>query len=225
MADTREAQGALAHDHRHDDARAAIEDHGPAREYLWLEQAIRELLIERGVFGGDEVRRQIELMDSRSPAMGAKLVARAWIDAAFKALLLVDCRRAAEQLGIPFGDMPEVMVLENTARRHHLVVCTLCSCYPKGILGMAPAWYKSTAYRARAVVDPRGVLKEFGTVLGSDVEIRVMDSTADLRYLVMPMRPAGAEGWSEDELARLVTRDSMIGVSPALDPAALARAR
>jgi nitrile hydratase alpha subunit len=209
------------HDHVHaDHPHAAISDHGrePRLEYRILERAMRELLIEKGVVTADEWRRQIELMDSRSAAMGARMIARAWIDADYKKRLLADAKAAAGELGIDTSNAPVVLALENTPTRHHLVTCTLCSCYPKAILGIPPAWYKSEAYRARAVKDPRGVLKEFGTELGSDVEVRVMDSTADLRYLVLPLRPAGTEGLTEEQLAELVTRDSMIGVTTARFP-------
>lgn len=210
------------HDHVHADAdaHAPISDHGRAAsfDYLVLERAVRELLIEKGIFTADDWRRQIELMDSRNPAVGARLVARAWVDPAFKARLLADAKSAAAELGIDTSNAPEVMVVENTPTRHHVIVCTLCSCYPKAILGIPPAWYKSDAYRARAVKDPRGVLAEFGTELPPEVEIRVMDSTADLRYLVLPMRPTGTDSLSEGELARLVTRDSMIGVTAARAP-------
>lgn len=202
------------HDHVHTgDDHAPITAHGPSPEYALLERALRELLIAKRIFAADDLRRQVDLMDSRNPAMGAKLIARAWVDPAFKQRLLADAKKAAAELGIDCSNAPEVVVLENTPRRHHLVVCTLCSCYPKAILGIPPAWYKSTEYRARAVKDPRGVLDEFGTTLGDDVEVRVVDSTADMRYLVLPMRPAGTEGWSEERLAALVTRDSMIGVT------------
>ncbi len=228
MAEKTRSRGKSRTHHDHDHARpnphAPIVVHEPAPEYLHLEQAIRELLIAKGVIAADELRRQIELMDARGPALGALLVARAWVDPKFKALLRSDCRAASKEMGIDTAGMPEVMVLENTPRLHHLVVCTLCSCYPKSILGIPPAWYKSTAYRARGVKDPRGVLKEFGTELPADVEVRVMDSTADLRYLVMPMRPAGTEHMSEADLVRLVTRDSMIGVSAALPPGRAAAA-
>lgn len=213
------------HDHVHTggDTHAPISDHGrePSFDYLVLERAVRELLIQKGVFTADEWRRQIELMDSRNPAVGARLVARAWVDPAFKRRLLAAPKEAAADLGIDTTNTPEVAVVENTPARHHLITCTLCSCYPKAILGIPPAWYKSDAYRARAVKDPRGVLREFGTDLAPDVEIRVMDSTADLRYLVLPMRPPGTESLSEAELARLVTRDSMIGVAVAQAPEAV----
>ncbi len=202
------------HDHTHGpEAHAPIAAHGPRPEYALLERAVRELLVAKGVFAADDLRRQIDLTDSRNPSQGARLVARAWADPAFKQRLLADAKEAAGEIGIDCSNAPDVVVLENTPNRHHLVVCTLCSCYPKAILGIPPAWYKSVEYRARAVKDPRGVLAEFGTTLPREVEVRVVDSTADMRYLVLPMRPAGTEGWSEDKLAALVTRDSMIGVT------------
>ena len=208
------------HDHTHGpDDHAPVVAHGPKPEYAVLERAVRELLIEKGVFAADDLRRQIDLTDSRNPSQGARLVARAWTDPAFKQRLLTDAKKAAGEIGVDCSNTPDVVVLENTPKRHHLVVCTLCSCYPKAILGIPPAWYKSVEYRARAVKDPRGVLAEFGTTLPRDVEVRVVDSTADLRYLVLPMRPAGTEGWSEDRLATLVTRDSMIGVTTPVVPA------
>lgn len=201
------------HDHVHTHPHDEIVTHEPSREFLLMERAIRELLIAKGVFPADDVRRQIDLTDTRSEATGAKLVARAWVDPAFKERLIADPKAAATEMGIDVSNTPELVVLENTPRLHHLVVCTLCSCYPKAILGIPPAWYKSVEYRARAVVDPRGVLQEFGTDLGNDVELRVLDSTADMRYLVLPLRPDGSEGMSETALAGLVTRDSMIGVT------------
>jgi nitrile hydratase len=207
------------HDHDHDD-HASISDHGrePSFDYLVMERAIRELLIAKGRLTADEWRRQMEVMDSRNASVGARIVARAWVDPEFRRRLLADAKPAVGELGIDTTGTPELMVLENTPKRHHLVVCTLCSCYPKMILGIPPAWYKSDVYRARAVKDPRGVLKEFGTELPADVEVRVMDSTADLRYLVLPQRPAGTEGMSETALADLVTRDSMIGVTTTQAP-------
>ena len=215
------AESHLPHEHDHDGApHAEIVTHEPAPEHVLLERALRELLIEKGVFSGDDVRRQIDLTESRGEATGARLVARAWVDAEFKQLLLEDAKSAATRLGLDVSNTPALVVLENTPRLHHLVVCTLCSCYPKAILGIPPAWYKSREYRARAVKDPRGVLREFGTALADEVELRVVDSTADMRYLVLPLRPAGSEGASESDLARLVTRDSMIGVSQPRPPAA-----
>jgi nitrile hydratase len=204
------------HDHTHDHSHDHV--HEPRPEYARLERAVRELLIAKGVLTAEDIRKQIELMDSRNPAMGAKIVARAWVDPAFKKRLLANAKAAAEELGVDTANTAEVVALENTQARHHVVVCTLCSCYPKAILGVPPAWYKSSAYRARTVKEPRQVLAEFGTKLPDDVEIRVVDSTADMRYLVIPMRPAGTEGWGEDRLATLVGRDSMIGVALAATP-------
>ena len=177
--------------------------------------AIRELLIEKGVITPEDIQRQIDYMEARSPANGARLVARAWVDAKFKARLLADPRAACAEMGIDATSINEFVVLENTEKLRHLVVCTLCSCYPRPILGRPPDWYKSLNYRSRAVNDPRGVMREFGQELSDDVEVRVHDSTADIRYLVLPLRPPGTEGMGEKELARLVTRDSMIGV---IDP-------
>ena len=185
-----------------------------ARRFL----AIQELLVEKGVIGEDEVRRDVEAMEARSPADGARVVARTWVDPEFKQWLVSDARAAVEEMGYSLTHDAELAVLENTEEVHHLVVCTLCSCYPTSLLGRPPDWYKSFAYRSRAVVDPRGVMSEFGLRLEDDVEVRVMDSTADLRYLVLPRRPAGTDGMSEEELAVLVTRDSMVGVTHARDP-------
>lgn len=212
--------GAEGHDHPHDHdhLHAEIAQQGRPGYYDMLETAVRELLIERRYFGADEIRRQIEVLDSRTPALGAKVVARAWSDPAFKVRLLANGRAACEELGITFYDDTGLIVLENTERVHNLIVCTLCSCYPRPVLGLPPDWYKLKPYRSRAVVEPRAVLAEFGTVIPDDVEIRVSDSTAMVRYLVLPRRPAGSEDWSEEELAALVTRDTMIGVVPARLP-------
>jgi nitrile hydratase alpha subunit len=207
--------GGHHHDHIHDghDHAPLPPGHEPRAEFRRLERAVRELLVAKGIIGADEIRKQIELMDSRNPGMGAKIVARAWTDPAYKARLLADAKKAADELGIDTTNTAAVVALENTEKLHHMVVCTLCSCYPKAILGIPPAWYKTSAYRARAVIEPRAVLAEFGTVLPDDVEIRVVDSTADLRYLVVPKRPAGTEGWSEERLAGIVGRDSLIGTT------------
>ena len=182
----------------------------------------RSLLVEKGVIDREVVRRGIDWLVSRSPADGARLVARAWVDPAFKRRLLADARAAALELDLDPGESPVVVALENSEDVHHLVVCTLCSCYPRALLGPPPDWYKSAPYRSRAVSDPRGVLDEFGVKLDEDVEVRVVDSTADIRYLVIPRRPAGTEAMSEDELAALVTRDSMIGVAQPAPPAVAA---
>ena len=193
-------------------------DTGPAGAYELLEEAIRSLLIEKGVLTAQEIAAQVDLMDSRTPALGAKVVARAWVDAGFKRRLLKDTRAALSELGIDIGTLAEFATVENTPKVHNVIVCTLCSCYPKMLLGVPPAWYKSLAYRSRTVVDPRGVLADFGVELPKDVEVRVHDSTADLRYIVLPMQPKGTRGWTEAELARLVTRDSMIGTAVVAAP-------
>ena len=193
-------------------------DTGPAGAYEVLEEAIRSLLIEKGVLTAQEIAAQVDLMDSRTPTLGAKVVARAWVDAGFKRRLLKDTRAALSELGIDIGTLAEFATVENTPKVHNVIVCTLCSCYPKMLLGVPPAWYKSLAYRSRTVVDPRGVLADFGVELPKDVEVRVHDSTADLRYIVLPMQPKGTRGWTEAELARLVTRDSMIGTAVVAAP-------
>ena len=185
---------------------------GPSAYYQVMEIALRELLIEKNIFSAADVRRQIEAMDGRNAGIGARLVARAWCDAEFKARALANGSAAAQELGIEIGPT-KLIVLENTETIHNLVVCTLCSCYPRMLLGLPPDWYKSKAYRSRAVREPRAVLHEFGTDIPAAIEVRVHDSTADMRYLVLPLRPAGAERLSESELAQLVTRDSMIGVA------------
>lgn len=208
------------HDHPHDvtqhDPEAAERNKLPSvgkRIY-----AIRDLLIEKGVLTAEDVQEQIDYMDARSPANGARLVARAWVDPQFKALLMSDPKAACAEMGIDASGLTEFVVVENTDSIHNLIVCTLCSCYPRPILGRPPDWYKSFAYRSRAVVEPRAVMREFGTVLPDDMEVRVYDSSADIRYLVLPQRPPGTEGMSTAELEELVTRDSMIGVTLARAP-------
>lgn len=188
------------------------DDDGPLGRYQVMEIAVRELLIAKGIVTADDVRGAIEAMDARSPAQGARVVARAWTNPAFKARLLADGTAGVRELGIDMA-ATRLIVVENTAKLHNLVVCTLCSCYPRMVLGLPPDWYKSRAYRSRAVREPRAVLLEFGTFVADDVELRVHDSTADMRYLVLPERPPGTQGWSEERLAELVTRDSMIGVA------------
>ena len=205
------------HDHQHgpnphyQDPKNA--DTPPPGYYEIMEIAVRELLVEKKLIGPGEIRRQIEVLDSRTPALGAKVVARAWVDPEFKARLLANGRTACEQeFGISFYDDTQLIVLENTDKVHNVVVCTLCSCYPRPVLGLPPDWYKAKAYRARVVKEPRAVLSEFGTEIPKDVEIRVNDSTAMVRYLVLPQRPAGTDNFTEEQLASLVTRDTMIGV-------------
>ena len=204
------------HDHAHDDHAPIDGDGNPIAARA---RALEELLVEKGVIAREDVREGIDWLVSRSPADGARVVARAWVDPAFKERLLADGRAAAQELGIDAGPAPVLVAVENTERVHHMVVCTLCSCYPRNLLGPPPAWYKSLPYRSRAVSDPRGVLAEFGTTLDDDVELRVLDSTADIRYLVVPRRPEGTDQLSESELAALITRDSMIGVVQPAAPA------
>lgn len=211
------------HDHQHG------QEHGhehPTRPdgderltyYQVMEVALRELLIEKHHITSDEVRAAVEAMDARSPAAGARVVARAWLDPAYKARLLADGAGACKELGIDIGPT-KLVVVENTADTHNMIVCTLCSCYPRLLLGLPPDWYKSRSYRSRAVHEPRAVLAEFGTRLPNDIAVRVHDSTADMRYLVLPRRPQGTEGLDETALGTIVTRDSMIGVTVPKAPA------
>src|SRR5277367_6192696 len=203
------------HDHDHGDHHAEIGQSSKPGYYDMLETAVRELLIDKKLIGADEIRRQIEVLDSRTPALGAKVVARAWVDPAFRVRLLANGRAACEEeFGISFYDDMQLIVLENTDKVHNLIVCTLCSCYPRPVLGLPPDWYKLKPYRARAVLEPRAVLAEFGTIIPDDVDIRVSDSTATVRYLVLPRRPETTDNYSEAQLAALVTRDTMIGVVP-----------
>ncbi len=190
---------------------------GPSAYYQAMEIALRELLIEKNIFSADDVRRQIEFMDGRNAGIGARMVARAWMDGAYKVRALANGSEAAKEIGIEIGPT-KLVVLENTETIHNVVVCTLCSCYPRMLLGLPPDWYKSKNYRSRAVRDPRAVLREFGTEIPENVEVRVHDSTADMRYLVLPRRPVGTAHLTEAQLATLVTRDSMIGVALAQQP-------
>jgi nitrile hydratase subunit alpha len=200
-----------------------VSDHHPHEEttmspYAARIRAIEALLLERGVLTEPEVQDKISYMEARSPANGAKLVARAWVDDDFKELLLSDGKAAASALGIDPEHPAEFIVVENTPEVHNLIVCTLCSCYPRAILGRPPDWYKSFEYRSRAVREPRAVMREFGFEPPEGVEVLVHDSTADVRYMVLPMRPSGTEDLDEQELARLVTRDSLVGASVPLAP-------
>jgi nitrile hydratase len=196
-------------DHRH---AAPADDEKIHSYYHVLGLAIEALLIEKGIVTANEIRAMIEQRDSITPATGANIVARAWTDPAFKQRLLQNGSEAIGEFGLNMGTTT-LAVVENTRSIHNVIVCTLCSCYPRNVLGLPPSWYKNREYRARAVREPRAVLAEFGTQLPDNVEVRVHDSTADLRYLVLPMRPAGTEGLSEKALADLVTRDCMIGVA------------
>ena len=179
-------------------------------------QAMEALLVEKGIISSEEVQVMVDSVEARSPSDGAVVVAHAWVDPAFKTRLLSDAEGALLELGYELPDTtPKLEVVENTETVHHMVVCTLCSCYPRALLGRPPDWYKSFSYRSRAVSDPRGVMEEFGLVLDAGTEVRVLDSTADLRYLVLAKRPAGTDGMSEADLAKLVSRDCMIGVTQA----------
>ncbi len=178
-----------------------------------LLEAVRGLLTARGILTVEEIADRIRTTDNANPGQGARMVARAWVDPEYRALMLRDGAAAAEAMDIPMRGMPPLGVLENAPGLHHLVVCTLCSCYPRAVLGYPPFWFKSAGYRARAVRDPVGVLAEWKTVLPPDTSIRVVDSTADYRWMVLPMRPPGTEGWSVEKLAGLVREGDMIGVT------------
>jgi len=207
------------HDHSHDHNDGHHHDHTPITidetpgYYEILEISIRELLIARGLIGADEVTKQIEVLDSRSPVLGSKLVVKAWLEPDFKDRLLKDGNAAAEEMGITIYDNTAFTVLEDTPELHNVIVCTLCSCYPRPILGLPPDWYKSKEYRSRTVKEPRAVLAEFGTLIPEDVKVQVQDSTASQRYMVLPLRPAGTENFTQEQLESLVTRDTMIGVT------------
>lgn len=193
------------------------DDDHPLTYWQQMEIAVRELLIEKGVTTAQEINAQIDAMDARTPSNGAAVVSRAWTDPAFRKDLLEDASAATRAMGFDIGPM-KLIALENTDDTHNVVVCTLCSCYPRNLLGLPPDWYKSRAYRSRTVKEPRKVLAEFGVTVPPATTVRVHDSTADMRYVVIPARPAGTEGWSADALANLVTRDSMIGTGLAKTP-------
>jgi len=184
----------------------------PLSYFQLMEISLRELLVEKGIVTEEQVDATVEDMRNRTPERGAKVVARAWVDAGFKQRLLENGTKACEELGL---DVPalKLLAVENTPQVHNAIVCTLCSCYPRMLLGIPPEWYKSRNYRSRMVREPRAVLAEFGLSIPGNVQIRVHDSTADMRYIVLPSRPSGTEGWSEERLAGLVNRDCMIGVA------------
>ena len=204
---TTDDRGIDVHDHA-----GTAPDVNETGHYELMAEAIKELLIEKGVVDPNDLRRNLEFLDSRDPADGGRIVARAWVDSGFRQRLLKNGTSAVEEMGLTMGDT-ELIVVENTADLHNVVVCTLCSCYPRTILGLPPDWYKSKSYRSRAVVEPRTVLREFGTEIADSVSVRVHDSNADMRYLVLPMRPEGTNGWSEEQLAEIVTRDCLVGVT------------
>lgn len=201
----------MPHDHLSPSGHPYREDNDhPLTYWQRMEIAVRELLVEKSVLTPAQINAQIEAMDARSPANGAAVVARAWVDPAFKARLLQDAAAASREMGFDLGPL-HLIAVENTKEIHNLIVCTLCSCYPRNLLGLPPDWYKTRAYRSRAVREPRAVLEEFGISISNKTKICVHDSTADMRYIVLPARPEGTEGLSEADLAALVTRDSMIG--------------
>jgi nitrile hydratase len=206
------------HPHHHDHVRGHAHSDLPSDPALRT-KALESLLVDKGLVDPTAIDAWIDAYESRiGPRRGAQIVARAWVDLHFKARLLQDATRTIEPFGFLGREAQHIVVVENTPAIHNLVVCTLCSCYPWGLLGLPPRWYKAAPYRARSVIDPRGVLAEFGLVLGEEVEVRVWDSTAEIRYLVLPERPAGTDSLSEVELAELVTRDAMIGVAKVEGP-------
>ena len=200
------------HEHPHEEPRSGTSP--------WAARirAVEELLAEKGVLTHEEVEAQVAYMEARTYRNGARLVARAWTDPGFKDLLLRDTKAACSELGIDASGTVEFVTVENTAETHNLIVCTLCSCYPRAILGRPPDWYKSPAYRSRAVVEPRAVMREFGLEIPQEVSVAVHDSSADVRYLVLPMRPPGTEGMSEEDLTELVTRDCLVGTAVPGEP-------
>ena len=207
----------MAHDHPHHD-----HDHGqePPSDMALRVKALESLLVEKGIVDAAALDAIIDTYEHKvGPRNGARVVARAWSDPAYRDRLRADATAAIAELGYGGRQGEHMAAVENTPEVHNLVVCTLCSCYPWSVLGLPPVWYKSSPYRSRAVIDPRGVMAEFGLVVPETTEVRVWDSTAEVRYLVIPERPAGTDGWSEDELAALVSRDSMIGVALAGSPA------
>jgi nitrile hydratase len=210
----------MAHDHPDDDHHHHGHDHGhdhgqePPSDMALRVKALESLMVEKGLVDPAALDAIVDHFEHRvGPRNGARVVARAWTDPAYKARLMADATAAIAELGYAGGQGEHMVAVENTPAVHNLVVCTLCSCYPWPVLGLPPVWYKSAPYRSRAVIDPRGVIAEFGTALPDDIEVRVWDSTAEIRYLVLPQRPAGTEELSEDALAALVTRDGMIGTT------------
>jgi nitrile hydratase alpha subunit len=198
----------MSHDHPH----GHEEDERAPCEHEVMSRAMQELLEEKGILTAEQVRKRMELFEQEFPQRGSRVIAHAWADPAFKKRLLEDGKAACAEWGLDL-EADRLIAVENTREVHNVIVCTLCSCYPRALLGMPPTWYKSDNYRRRVVREPRAVLKEFGTVIPHDVSIRVHDSNADMRYVVVPMRPTGTEGWSEDELASILTRDTLVGVA------------
>jgi nitrile hydratase alpha subunit len=198
--------------HEHDHAHPHAQDEGPPCEHEIMSRAMQELLEEKGILTAEQVRRRMELFEQEFPQRGSRVIAHAWTDPGFRKRLLEDGKAACAEWGLDL-EADRLIAVENTAQVHNVIVCTLCSCYPRALLGMPPTWYKSDNYRRRVVREPRAVLKEFGTVIPEDVSIRVHDSNADMRYVVVPMRPKGTEGWSEEQLASILTRDTLVGVA------------
>lgn len=209
------------HDHKHEHDQA---EGSELSETQLRVRALETVLTEKGYIDPAAIDRIVEAYETKiGPHIGARIVAKAWIDPEFKRHLLDDATKAVNALGILGRVGDHLIAVENTDRRHNMVVCTLCSCYPWEVLGLPPVWYKSAPYRSRSVIDPRGVLKDFGVSVSQETEIRVWDSTAETRFIVIPIRPRGTEGWSEEKLAALVTRDSMVGTGLAKEPAEAAR--
>ena len=198
----------MSHDHKHDNEH----DEGPPSEYEIMSRAMQELLVEKGVISAEQIRQRMEKFEEDFPYRGARVIAHAWADPAFKKRLLEDGKAACSEFGLDL-EADRLIAVENTPEVHNVIVCTLCSCYPRALLGMPPTWYKSENYRRRVVREPRAVLREFGTAIPDHVAVRVHDSNADMRYVVVPMRPAGTEGWSEEQLAAIITRDALVGVT------------
>jgi nitrile hydratase alpha subunit len=207
----------MSHDHghpHHDRAPATGPDFdsGPPSEYALMSRAMQELLEEKGLLTAEQVRARMEKFEEDYPYRGSRVIAHAWADAAFRKRLLEDGKAACAEWGLDL-EADRLIAVENTPNVHNVIVCTLCSCYPRALLGMPPTWYKSESYRKRVVREPRAVLKEFGTLLPDHVTVRVHDSNADMRYVVIPMRPPGTEGWSEEQLAAILSRDTLVGVT------------
>ena len=200
----------MTHDHDHDHPHAQNE--GPPCEHEIMSRAMQELLEEKGILTAEQVRRRMELFEQEFPQRGSRVIAHAWTDPGFRKRLLEDGKAACAEWGLDL-EADRLIAVENTPQVHNVIVCTLCSCYPRALLGMPPTWYKSDNYRRRVVREPRAVLKEFGTVIPEDVSIRVHDSNADMRYVVVPMRPKGTGGWTEEQLATILTRDTLVGVA------------
>jgi len=202
----------MSREHNHAKADGREFDEGPPSEYEIMSRAMQELLEAKGVITAEQIRRRMEQFDEDFPYRGARVIAHAWADAAFRKRLLEDGKAACAEFGVDL-EADRLIAVENTPEVHNVIVCTLCSCYPRALLGMPPTWYKSENYRKRVVREPRAVLREFGTVIPESVTVRVHDSNADMRYVVVPMRPPGTEGWSEEKLASIITRDSLVGVT------------